>query len=376
MHIFYITNHKLPTHKANGYQIVKTIEALKRKKIKVTLIIPKRKNNIPRSIKTYYNLSSPIKTIYLPTVDLLHIKGLSIFPYYLQTITFYLSLTKWSLSQKSSSTIFTRDWPAVLYLNLTKSKYKIILEIHQLPTTKLGLFLLKIALSKVKQVVSTNPLLTKDLSKLTSTPINTIPNSADPKHYRKISGSSLKTKLKLPVKKFIVTYTGNLQTHKGINTLIQSSELLDSNVLILVIGGSNHQIKSFKSPSEGTNIKFLSHKLPNQISQYQQAADALVIPNSSKNLLSSHYTSPIKLFEYFHAQRPIIASNTPSIKQFAQNSVLYFKADNPKDLAQKINTLSKNKKLQKQLVKKTNLIKSQYTYSFRAKKIISLLNQM
>ena len=43
-------------------------------------------------------------------------------------------------------------------------------------------------------------------------------------------------------------------------------------------------------------------------------ADVLVLPNPA-SAISTHVTSPLKLFEYMAAGRPIVASNLPAIRE-------------------------------------------------------------
>src|SRR3990167_6678794 len=56
MRILYIANSRLPTEKAHGLQIVKTVEAFIEEEAYVKLIIPRRNNPIQSTISDYYNI--------------------------------------------------------------------------------------------------------------------------------------------------------------------------------------------------------------------------------------------------------------------------------------------------------------------------------
>ena len=88
------------------------------------------------------------------------------------------------------------------------------------------------------------------------------------------------------------------------------------------------------------NISIVPHVPKKETIKYIEAADVLVLPNSSKDKMSL-YTSPIKLFEYMASSRPIVASNLPSICEVLEHNVnaVLFEPDNYHDLALKINNV-------------------------------------
>ena len=47
--LLYVTNARIPTEKAHGFQIIKTIEALQEQGTKVQLVVPYRSNPIEQS---------------------------------------------------------------------------------------------------------------------------------------------------------------------------------------------------------------------------------------------------------------------------------------------------------------------------------------
>ena len=104
----------------------------------------------------------------------------------------------------------------------------------------------------------------------------------------------------------------------------------------------------------------MGYKDHNEIPKYLITANVLILPNTAKTDISLKHTSPIKLFEYMASKVPVIASDICSIKQFVNsNHVTFFKADNAKDLADKIIFILKNSK---NIINKTkkayNLIKN------------------
>lgn len=372
MKITYIANARLPTHKAHGLQIAKTCEALVHAGVKLTLVLPRRRNSITASITKHYHLTSPINSKKIWCLDYLQIHP-HLFFYYLQSLTFYFSVFVYLLKHQSL-TIYTRDWPTALFVPSLKN-HRLAVELHQLPTTLIGRGLLRLALFRSTHIVTTNPLLSQDTQILTKKPIHTIPNAVDPSNYQlQTSPKTLRKLLKLPSDKFLCVYTGSLQSWKGISTLIQAAAYLPSTTVLVVVGGTKPQLNSFIQDAKPKNLIHIPYQPTNKIAKFQLAADALIIPNSQNLSFSSRYTSPIKLFEYFAAAKPIIASQVPAITQFAGSKVLYFEPDNPESLAKSITRLSSDKKLINKLSHYSKALSHKFTWKSRAQKITKLLS--
>jgi len=72
------------------------------------------------------------------------------------------------------------------------------------------------------------------------------------------------------------------------------------------------------------------------------------------------------------SKRPIIASDLPSIREVvSEDDVLFFKPDNEKDLALKIEELINDNRMQNKLVNNAFEKVKEYTWEKRAKEIIS-----
>jgi glycosyltransferase involved in cell wall biosynthesis len=111
----------------------------------------------------------------------------------------------------------------------------------------------------------------------------------------------------------LVVYTGQLLQGKGVDVLIKAAVYLKDDVLLLIVGGRPEQVEYYKSLAAQehlSNISFTGFVPPWRVESYQQAADLLVLPNTNDSHISA-YTSPLKLFEYMSAEKPIVASDLP-----------------------------------------------------------------
>ncbi len=83
--------------------------------------------------------------------------------------------------------------------------------------------------------------------------------------------------------------------------------------------------------------------------------------------------SPLKLFEYMEAKKPIITSNLPAVKEILTNNVDAILC-NPKKFDEwknAVSKLNKNRKLQKEISKNAYIkLKRNFTWNLRAKNLI------
>ncbi|KKU36608.1 MAG: Glycosyl transferase group 1 [Candidatus Azambacteria bacterium GW2011_GWF2_46_32] len=167
-------------------------------------------------------------------------------------------------------------------------------------------------------------------------------------------------KLGLPQDKKIVLYTGHLYGWKGVDTLIQASKLFNEDTLVYLVGGTEEDVASYKPSSraqvEGLKaesyklVTFVGHKPHKEIPFWLKAADVLVLPNSAKEKISAVYTSPLKLFEYMAAGKPIVASDLPALREILnENAAVLVEPDNPEALAKGIEKVLKDSVLAKKI---------------------------
>lgn len=379
MKIFYFANVRIPTEKAHGFQIMKMGEAFSLAGAYLTLVLPGRINTREFSRVdpfNYYRVRNNFQIKTLKIIDPVFLIGRRPGWYSkCQFLFFILALVVYLIWQKNKSDyiFYTRDEQLLPLLQLFSSK--VIWEAHNLPKNKKYY---KKYWRKCWKIITITQGLKNELADCV--PVDRIivsPDAVDLEQFSKIKESKdeLRKKLNLPLDKNLIVYTGHLYQWKGVQTLVDAAKLLNDLELVVIVGGTKGDIDNFKQKNQDTkNILVIGFRPQREISAYLKAADILVLPNSGQNVISQIYSSPLKMFEYMAAQKPIVASDLPSIREILneQNAILVA-PDNVEALAQGINLALKNSEFSAKIAKQAYLNVLSYTWDKRAVNIMNFL---
>ncbi|KKS34877.1 MAG: Glycosyl transferase group 1 [Parcubacteria group bacterium GW2011_GWC2_42_12] len=373
MKIIYITNARIPTEKAHGYQIFKMCEEFSNQGAEVELWIPTRDNHIKENNFSFYGVKNNFKIREIKSFDFyIYHKYLGKLSFWLQGSWFVLKLL--FIRVDKDVIIYTRNPEIGWIFNL--KRYKVIVEVHNWPSKdRLYRFLIK---RSNKIITITNGL--KKLFLKNSWPENNIlvaPDGVDLKKFDiKIDKIQAKEKLNLPTNKKIILYCGSLYLYgwKGVDIFLAAAGTLPEDYLAILVGGESNETAKIKNKYGGNNLLLVGRKRHEEIPYYLKSADVLVLPNKSGDKISEQYTSPLKLFEYMASGVPIIASALPSLKEIlnGKNSFL-FKPDDSESLAQGIKKLIQDNNFSQQIARQALLDVKNYTWEKRTRNIIEFI---
>ena len=399
MRLLYVTHARIPTEKANGIQIVKMCEAFQQLGIEVELWVPTRKQvSVMKQVQdiwTHYDVEVPFQLHYVLAPDFLVFesilpRGLLKILHYVQNVLFALSAL-FRTFRRQNSVYYTRSLPVLFVLTLTKSVHrkKIYFEAHELHgDPKCSDAFRKIVSYFISWMLHHSDgliVITKQLQTLyqqfgfQEQQILLAPDGiAQKRLHLSFDKAAARKKLGIGHTQKIICYTGHLFRWKGVYTLAESSNYLSNEFLVYIVGGMQADIEALQDFIVDKNIKnlVLTGYIPyNQVVQYLQAADLFVLPNSAIAKISREYTSPLKLFEYMAARRPIVASDLPSLREILRHkeNAYLVAPDDPQALAESILYVMREHRLAEKMVATAYNEVQNYAWEKRAQKIQAFL---
>ncbi len=374
MKLIYIQNVRIPTEKAHGIQIIKMCESFAQVLDSVESVVPRRFNRIKKSPFDYYGIPAVFKIRKLPCLDLIFLDR------YLGHLSLWITsgsfsfFSFWYLFSKKVDIIYTRD-KFLLYLSFFKKN--VVFEAHTFPQRY---FLYAIFMKRLKGIV----VITRKLGELfigrgiSSDKILVAPDGVDLELFNiPDSKSEAREKLHLPQDKKLVIYTGHLYKWKGVQTLahilVHAVRYTDAEVYL--VGGTEEDVKRLKSGTLGIErIHIVGHRPYSEMPYWLKASDVLVLPNSDKEEISVSWTSPMKMFEYMAARRPIVASDLPSLREVLnEENAFLVKPDDAVALAEGIKNVLEDPQLSERLSDKAFKDVKEYSWRKRVENILKFV---
>lgn len=361
MKIIYIANARFPNERAHGIQIAKTCESLVQAGANLELVVP-RKRNTGEDAFAYYGLKSkfPIKKI-----GTFEITPYTSFGFLISSFLFGVATFFHLLFQKKEGIIYSIDLDPLSFLGFVFFRTPYFFEMHG---PKKNTFLNRFLFKNINGVIAVSESIKNDLIKNfphLKDKIIICPNGLDlEENYTK---AEARKKLGMDLGKKAVVYTGSFQDWKGIETILEAAKKL-SDIEFYFVGGE-------KKGDFSKNIHFMGMRNFKEMPLWRAGADVLIVTGTKKDDYSYYYTSPMKLFEYMGAKKPIVASRTPAIEQVVSDKEVFFhEPDNAQGLADKIEYIFKNPEEAGKKSESAYVKAGEYSWDKRTKKILGFIN--
>ena len=174
--------------------------------------------------------------------------------------------------------------------------------------------------------------------------------------------------------KKIILYQGSVNVGRGLELMIDTMHLLEDYILVIIGDGdiSTKLIEKVNTLDLKNCVKFLGRINPDELKN--------LTPNTTVGMsleedlgLNYRYALPNKIFDYIHAEVPMVVSNLPEmkaiIKRYAIGEVLIDRT--PISLASTIKTMAA-KNYKKELIQ----AKKQLNWTLEKEKLISIISPL
>jgi glycosyltransferase involved in cell wall biosynthesis len=155
----------------------------------------------------------------------------------------------------------------------------------------------------------------------------------------RVSKEAARARLGLPQDGKLAVYTGKIHEGYGeVEYLLEAARELErrSDIHFVLVGGRYDHVARFRRRAvaeERRNVTFAGFVAPNEVQDYQFAADALLLYYPADVHLN-RYRSPGKLFEYMAAERAIVAVDLPVLREVVgDDAAVLVPPDSPSALA-------------------------------------------
>lgn len=408
MNILYIANARLPTEKAHGYQICQMCQAFTDNGASLLLLHPKRRNPLERQgpvdIVDYYGLRRTIDHQSLGSLDFfqaalrspLFQQKLDWVAHVIQASTFVLSAWRHTRAihraEGGNGVIYTRDLPLVRLLRAGIPKNlreRVFVEVHTLSEKEDRRRRQARALSECAGVICTTEVMKRQLIDLgvPGDRLMVAPDAVDFDTFDSdLTRDAARENVGFPKDRLMAVFVGRFHTmgmEKGIPEIIEAAKHLVKEfptLDFLFVGGPLDRVGPYEAliadlglPRE--RFVFVDRQPVRRVPYYLKASDILLMPHP-RTLFYEKYVSPLKLFEYMTARRPIIASSLPAIEEIladGRNALLSPPGD-VSAIAENIRRALTDKKLADDLSAQAYQDVRAYGWPARAKSILEFID--
>ncbi len=359
MKLLYVANMRVPTEKAHGAQIFKTCEALAAQGVEVELVATDRFTPVHEDPFAYYGIEKPFPLVLLPVPDIVSWGKIG---FWIESFVFALR-ARAHARRTRPDIIYGRD-ELVLWL----LPGKVVWEPHR------GAWNLaaRVLSRRAHKIITISQGL-KDYFVSWGVDAKRIAVAHDGIDLvpfgHTLSKEESRKRLGLPPGVPLAMYAGRLDGWKGTDTLLAAAK--DIPMELAIIGGEPAQVA--KHRSQFPRVHFLDFRPYRELANNLAAADVLVLPNTGKDETSARFTSPLKLFAYMAAGKPIVAADLASIREVIDEECAYFfEPDNPESLARSVARAAADPGAPGRAVLARERVKA-YSWNTRARHIIDFL---
>ncbi len=340
MKIYYVVNARLPTEKAHGIQIAKMCEALIEAGADIELIAPHRLS-APGDMREFYGLRVDVSIKYWWVPDWYGNRIGFVVSSFLFALRYFGHLFWKYHVRREDFTIYTTDIDQFSFFLIPFLGIPYFVEMHD---AKKKTLLFALLLRRARGIIVINRIIRRELIEtfaLKDDALIVLPNGVDLSLFQsQESASSARALLGIPEGRPVAMYVGRVYGWKGLEILpVAAAKLRD--VLFYLVGGTADEMRAIGAMRDRMeNLICMGPQPFREIPRWLRAANVLIATGTDKNPYSFLHTSPMKLFEYAAAGRPIVAARTPAIADIftgrGGRGIFFYTPDSADDLARAV----------------------------------------
>jgi len=373
--VCYIADSPIPSRRANSIQIMKMCDAFARKGLQVELLLPAQSISKGCDFEKVHNIWH-----FYGIKNRFNIKKIPNYTLHFKNVSFNVLATLFA-KLINADFVFVRERPEIAAIAINFN-VPVIYETHYISYKKVVPILHLLQQKRRIGLVVISKWAAYRYEKM-GCPHEKILYAHDgvdlTQFNHTMSKKEARKELNLPSNKTIVCYAGHLYRGKGIETILSCAKMMP-NLLFMLVGGQAHDIIFYKELALRQNLKnvlFTGFVYNTQIPMYLYSADVLVLPQY-KNTEHKGWMSPLKLFEYMAACRPIIATNLPTIKEVLvhHHNAILIEPEDQYALYEAIKFILENKTFAEEIAQNAYNDVKNFTWDKRVEKILAFLHKL
>ncbi|MCD6308754.1 MAG: glycosyltransferase family 4 protein [Candidatus Latescibacteria bacterium] len=380
MNVAYISFSKIPSREANSIHVMKMSQAYRQEGHHITLYAPKLagKPENTDDLWTRYGISTPFDITFVPTGN---------HPFSMLRDQEYAIRVMRNIRGKDISLVHTRHLYSAMWASLLN--IPTIFDMHDpIIGGRLGqlYFRLLLAGKGFRKIAAITQALKSMLPRYLRRGGQVIvaPNGVDIERYDNLPDAvASRRRLGLPPDTFIAGYSGHLYPGRGMNVIFDAARR-HSDATFLLIGGADEDIarrKKAVSDAGLENVIFSGFVENTAIPEYLAACDALLMPyqrsvgTADPSMDSASFFSAMKMFEYMAANRLIVSSDLPVLREILDESnAVLCPPDDTEAWCEAIRRARNDPSWAEKLAGKARSDVERYTWRSRVRRILSSID--
>ncbi len=382
MRIAYVNHGRFPTEKAHGFQIAQVCDALTHLGHDVTLLNPTFQNSVTVSAQEHYGLRHPVRSQPLEHFDAFQSPIVPGFLGFIVSMISYAKSVQAYLREHRFDVLYLRS-PLLLQAVL-QSGMPVIMELHALPRYMRRRFVRRC--NQCEKIICLTVPMRDELVEwgVHAEKVMVEADGVDLRRFEHLPEViTAKKKWNLPVDRSVIGYVGSLATRetleKGVREMLNAAAETTASPLRLfwIVGGpekwrSIYQNYAYSLGLDDREVRFQGRIDAADVPSAIAACDICVYPApKTDHPYFMRDTSPLKLFEYLAAGRPVVCADIPPVRDVvSEKSVKFFRAGDAADLARAIKDVLDHPEVASVRAEEGKRIVQEYSWEKRMRRIL------